>query len=130
MVAVQEHLDLDRAVALQHKKGNGKGKERWRLYLARRKRRGVRRVKHAAVAGGAGRGGGRRAVAVVEGSGDGSGGGGRGTAGACVARAVSGFPGGGFEFLLGPFCVPPKLTLCFQFFSLFLLPFGFVFVIM
>jgi hypothetical protein len=39
-----------------------------------------------------------------------------GTAGACVARAVSGFPGGGFEFLLGPFCVPPKLTLCFQFF--------------
>lgn len=80
--------------------------------------------------GGAGRGGGRRAVAAVEGSGDGSGGGGRGTAGACVARAVSGFPGGGFEFLLGPFCVPPKLTLCFQFFSLFLLPFGFVFVIM
>lgn len=51
MVAVQEHLDLDRAVALQHKKGNGKGKERWRLYLARRKRRGVRRVKHTAVTG-------------------------------------------------------------------------------
>ena len=43
--------------------------------------------------------------------------GGRETAGACVARALSGFPGGGFEFLLGPFCVPPELTFCFQCFS-------------
>jgi hypothetical protein len=52
-------------------------------------------------------------VAAAEGGRDG----GRETAGACVARALSGFPGGGFEFLLGPFCVPPKLTFCFQCFS-------------
>lgn len=46
--------------------------------------------------------------------------GGRETAGACVARALSGFPGGGFEFLLGPFCVPPKLTFCFQYFFFYI----------
>ena len=94
-VSVKGHLDLDRAMALERMKGNGKGKvnageqRRWRETSA------------VAVA----------AAAVGRDSG-------RDTAGACVARALSGFPGGGFEFLLGPFCVPPKQTSCFQCFFL------------
>ena len=58
---------LDRAVlALERMKGNGEGKQRWRLYLARRKRWGVKRLKRAGEARRrVGRGEGGRAATVA-----------------------------------------------------------------
>jgi hypothetical protein len=99
---------LDRAVlALERMKENGKGKkERWRLYLTRRKRWGVERLKRGGGKEGSWHGEGGRATTVARDSGSSGGG---GTAGG----RQRGVRGSCFVWVSGcwfrRFCVPPKL---------------------